>query len=65
MSLAIKGGGANDRRIALRAELDGIRSQQSNNKASRSKIFDQLKVVQEDIQTKVLSRFLTAIFNAI
>jgi hypothetical protein len=54
ISLATKSGPGNDRRTALRAELDGIRSQQSGNKASRGRILDQLKALQENIQKKVL-----------
>ncbi|KAL4075856.1 hypothetical protein J3A83DRAFT_4089779 [Scleroderma citrinum] len=40
----------NDKRAALRTELDSIRGQQSNSKMSRTKIFDQLKSLQENIQ---------------
>ncbi|KAG6378543.1 hypothetical protein JVT61DRAFT_12808 [Boletus reticuloceps] len=42
----------NDRRNALRAELDSIREQQSSYKISRGKILDQLKALQDDIQKK-------------
>ncbi|KAG6814185.1 hypothetical protein H0H92_000862 [Tricholoma furcatifolium] len=53
VSLATKSGGpGNDRRAALRAELDSIRGQQSSNKTSRGKILDQLKAIQEGIQKK-------------
>ncbi|KZV72168.1 hypothetical protein PENSPDRAFT_576632 [Peniophora sp. CONT] len=48
-----KGGAGNDRRNQLRAELDQLRSQQAGGKQSRGKIFDELKVVQERVQTKV------------
>ncbi|KZT74413.1 hypothetical protein DAEQUDRAFT_761273 [Daedalea quercina L-15889] len=50
---ATKPGGSNDKRNALRAELDGIRDQQSMSKASRAKVFDQLKAIQDGVQKKV------------
>ncbi|KAK0206583.1 hypothetical protein DFS33DRAFT_1315600 [Desarmillaria ectypa] len=53
ISLTTKGGTGNERRNQLRAELDGIRSQQSSNKASRGKILDQLKAHQDNIQKKI------------
>ncbi|KAJ6613438.1 hypothetical protein B0H10DRAFT_1881270 [Mycena sp. CBHHK59/15] len=53
ISLATKSGPGNDRRTTLRTELDGIRDQQSNNKTSRAKILDQLKVLQDGIQKKI------------
>ncbi|KAI0303240.1 hypothetical protein BC826DRAFT_984211 [Russula brevipes] len=53
ISLATKGGAGNERRNALRAQLDELRSQQSGNKTSRNKIFDQIKTLQEGIQKKV------------
>lgn len=46
-------GPKNDRRIELRAEWDKIRQEQGNFKGSRSKIMDQLKVINEGIQKKV------------
>ena len=52
ISLTTKGGNGNDRRNQLRAELDGLRGQQSNNKASRGKVLDQLKALQDGIQKK-------------
>ncbi|KAI0045298.1 hypothetical protein FA95DRAFT_131218 [Auriscalpium vulgare] len=52
ISLTGKGGKGNERRNALRSELDNLRSQQSGNKQSRGKIFDQLKALQEGIQKK-------------
>ena len=48
-----KGGAGNDRRNQLRSELDQLRAQQAGGKQSRGKIFDELKVVQERVQTKV------------
>lgn len=48
-----KGGPSNDRRQALRTELDGLRGQQSTNKTSRGKVMDQLKALQENIQKKI------------
>ena len=53
ISLVTKGGLGNERRTTLRAELDELRSQQSGNKASRGKIFEQMKTLQEGIQKKV------------
>ncbi|KAK0453668.1 hypothetical protein EV421DRAFT_1765711 [Armillaria borealis] len=53
ISLTTKGGAGNERRNQLRTELDGIRSQQSSNKASRGKILDQLKAYQDNIQKKI------------
>ncbi|KAF8913906.1 hypothetical protein CPB84DRAFT_1699240 [Gymnopilus junonius] len=54
IALATKSGGpGNDRRAALRAELDGIRDQQSTNKNSRGKQMDQIKALQEGIQKKI------------
>ena len=49
-------GTLNERRKALRDELDEIRGQQSNNKASRGKILDQVKTIQDGIQKKVRLR---------
>lgn len=48
-----KSGPANDKRNALRAELDSIRGQQSSSKSTRTKIRDQLQVLQDGIQKKV------------
>jgi uncharacterized coiled-coil DUF342 family protein len=53
ISLVTKGGSGNETRNTLRAELEELRSQQSGNKASRGKIFDQMKTLQEGIQKKV------------
>ncbi|KAF8165339.1 hypothetical protein B0H34DRAFT_762478 [Crassisporium funariophilum] len=53
ISLATQSGPGNDRRNALRAELDGIRAQQSTNKNSRGKTLDQIKAIQEGIQRKI------------
>ena len=52
ISLATKPAG-NDRRNALRAELDSIREQQSSSKTSRGKVLDQLKALQDGVQKKV------------
>lgn len=52
ISLATKPSG-NDRRNALRAELDSIRDQQFSYKTSRGKVLDQLKALQDGIQKKV------------
>ncbi len=53
ISLVTRGGQGNEKRNALRAQLDELRSQQSGNKTSRSKIFEQIKTLQEGIQKKV------------
>ena len=53
ISLATKGGPGNEKRNALRAQLDELRSQQSGNKTSRSKIFEQMKTLQDGIQKRV------------
>ncbi|OBZ76594.1 hypothetical protein A0H81_04062 [Grifola frondosa] len=53
ISLTSKSGPGNDRKATLRAELDGLRGQQSTSKTARSKIIDQLKTLQEGIQKKV------------
>ncbi|KAI0307325.1 hypothetical protein B0F90DRAFT_552498 [Multifurca ochricompacta] len=53
ISLVTKGGSGNEKRNGLRAELDELRTQQSGNKASRGKIFDQIKTLQDGIQKKV------------
>lgn len=55
----VKGTGGNERRDALRAELDAIRGQQGNNKASRSKLLEQIQTIQTGIQTKVCDVILT------
>jgi len=57
ISLASKPGSGNERVTALRAELDLMRAQQSESKASRGKIFSQLQAIQENIQKKVSSFF--------
>ncbi|KAJ3835573.1 hypothetical protein EV361DRAFT_845470 [Lentinula raphanica] len=53
ISLVTKGGPGNERRNALRAELDQIRGQQSNNKTSRGKVFEQIKAYDETIKRKI------------
>ncbi|KAF5389104.1 hypothetical protein D9757_004907 [Collybiopsis confluens] len=53
ISIATKGGAGNERRNALRAELDEIRGKQSNSKASRGKILDQVKAHNESINKKI------------
>ncbi|KAJ7700098.1 hypothetical protein B0H17DRAFT_1048577 [Mycena rosella] len=53
ISLTNKSGPGNDRRNALRAELDTIRGQQSNSKTSRTKIREQLDTLTEGITKKV------------
>ncbi|KAI6003995.1 hypothetical protein EDD15DRAFT_2568326 [Pisolithus albus] len=50
LSNAHKSDGNSDRVAALRAELEGIRGQQSGNKLSRGKIQEQVKALQENIQ---------------
>ncbi|KAL6299698.1 hypothetical protein BKA93DRAFT_805330 [Sparassis latifolia] len=53
LASAGRGGPSSDRRNALRAELDSVRGQQSTGKASRGKILDQLKSLQDNIQKKI------------
>lgn len=53
IGFATKSGPGNDRRNVLRAELDGIRDQQSSNKHTRGKLLDQIKAIQDNIQKKV------------
>ncbi|KAF9259535.1 hypothetical protein L218DRAFT_663969 [Marasmius fiardii PR-910] len=53
IGLATRGGSGNERRNALKAELDGIRDQQSSNKTSRTKILDQVKSYQDSIGKKI------------
>ena len=53
ISLVTRGGQGNEKRNALRTQLDELRSQQSGNKASRNKIFEQIKTLQDGIQKKV------------
>ncbi|RPD67132.1 hypothetical protein L226DRAFT_608374 [Lentinus tigrinus ALCF2SS1-7] len=53
IALSQKGGAGNERRNALRAELDGIRGQQSTSKLARGKVIEQLKSIQDGIQKKV------------
>lgn len=53
ISLTSKSGPGGEKRNALKAELDGIRGQQSTNKLSRGKVFDQLKALQDGVQKKV------------
>lgn len=57
ISLATKPAG-NDRRNALRTELESIREQQSSSKTSRGKVLDQLKALQDGIQKKVRPHML-------
>ncbi|CDO75614.1 hypothetical protein BN946_scf184858.g54 [Trametes cinnabarina] len=53
IALTSRSGSGNERRNALKAELDSIRSHQSTNKLSRGKIHDQLKTIQDGIQKKI------------
>ncbi|KIY71421.1 hypothetical protein CYLTODRAFT_435216 [Cylindrobasidium torrendii FP15055 ss-10] len=52
ISLVSKGGNGNSRRTELRAELDALRNQQAGNKASRGKVLDQIKALQDGIAKK-------------
>ena len=49
-----------ERRMALRAQLDEIKGQQSGIKGNRAKILDQLKGLQEVIQRRV--RYVLTLF---
>ncbi|KAH7105707.1 hypothetical protein BKA62DRAFT_754805 [Auriculariales sp. MPI-PUGE-AT-0066] len=53
IGLTSKDGPAADRRAALRAELDGLRSSQGNNKASRSRLLDEIKAIQESVNKRI------------
>ncbi|KAJ7638818.1 hypothetical protein FB45DRAFT_976880 [Roridomyces roridus] len=53
ISLATKSGPGNDRRNALRIELDGIRGQQATNKNSRAKVQEQLRTLNDGIAKKI------------
>ncbi|KAK7049513.1 multicopy suppressor of BFA (Brefeldin A) [Paramarasmius palmivorus] len=53
IGLASKSGSGNERRNALKAERDGIRDQQAGNKASRGKLLDQLKALNESVNKRV------------
>ncbi|KAI0352929.1 hypothetical protein OH77DRAFT_1438402 [Trametes cingulata] len=53
IALSSKSGPGNERRNALKAELDAIRGQQGSNKLARGKVLDQLKSLQDGIQKKV------------
>ena len=53
IGLTGKGGAGNDRRAELRTQLDEIRGQQSTSKGARSKIIEQLKVLQDGVAKKV------------
>lgn len=53
IALTSKTGPGNDKKEALRAELDSIRTKQSTGKASRSRLFEQLKSIQDAVQKKV------------
>lgn len=44
---------AGQRRAALRAELDSLRSEQAGRKGTRGKVFDEMKQLQDTIATKV------------
>ncbi|KDQ21037.1 hypothetical protein BOTBODRAFT_152046 [Botryobasidium botryosum FD-172 SS1] len=47
-----KSGPEAERRAALHAELDGIRGQQAEHKAKRTKILDEVKAIQATVQKK-------------
>jgi hypothetical protein len=51
--LTSKNGAGNDRRTALRAELDTLRAKQTSGKTSRTKLFEQVKIIQEGVEKKV------------
>ncbi|KAG8747548.1 hypothetical protein FRC10_000684 [Ceratobasidium sp. 414] len=48
-----KNGPHSERKAALRAEQDILRSQQSGNKTSRNSIFEELKTLQDGVQKKI------------
>ena len=49
----VKDDSGDDRKWEIQEQLNEIRSQQSENKLNRGKVFDQLKALQEGIQKKV------------
>ncbi|KZT24496.1 hypothetical protein NEOLEDRAFT_1179179 [Neolentinus lepideus HHB14362 ss-1] len=53
IGLTSRSNGVNDRRTQLRSELDSLRAQQGGNKATRGKVLDQLKALQDGVQKKV------------
>ena len=59
--MAGKGPG-NDRRAAIRAEMDTLRAKQSTGKASRSKLFEQLEAIQEGVKKKVNYWFVLMVY---
>lgn len=44
---------SNDRRSAIKAELDGLRSEQAKFKGDRNKLFEEMKRLQEGVQKKI------------
>ncbi|QRV87639.1 hypothetical protein RhiJN_15657 [Ceratobasidium sp. AG-Ba] len=48
-----KNGPHSERKAELKAEMDTLRSQQSGNKSSRNKIFEDLKALQDGVQKKI------------
>ncbi|WVQ79393.1 hypothetical protein IAT38_001490 [Cryptococcus sp. DSM 104549] len=43
----------NDRRSEIKAELDGLRSEQAKFKGDRNRLFDEMKRLQENVQKKI------------
>ncbi|QRV72770.1 hypothetical protein RhiJN_00784 [Ceratobasidium sp. AG-Ba] len=48
-----KNGPHSERKAELKAEMDRLRSQQSGNKSSRNKVFEDLKALQDGVQKKI------------
>lgn len=55
INLATQGNAGNEKRNKLKAELDGIREQQSSKKLNRGQLLEQVKSLQENLQKKVPS----------
>ncbi|KAH7094199.1 hypothetical protein BKA62DRAFT_607148, partial [Auriculariales sp. MPI-PUGE-AT-0066] len=53
IGLFSKVGPAADRRTALRAELGVVRSSQRNHKASRARLFDEIRAIQESTNKRI------------
>ncbi|EKM80277.1 hypothetical protein AGABI1DRAFT_113480 [Agaricus bisporus var. burnettii JB137-S8] len=53
INLATQGNAGNEKRNKLKAELDGIREQQSSKKLNRGQLLEQVKSLQENLQKKI------------
>jgi hypothetical protein len=53
INLATQSSAHNERKSELKAELDGLKEQQSSKKYTRSQLLDQVKSLQDNLQKKV------------